>query len=523
MPTQITTFAEDELKMRYREPFGTEGLNAKLAVNTAPGVYRGFRLATSGSNDTVTLASDLGALDHAAVYQTETGYSLTIRKTGGDFSLDLASLVDAGEKTWVIALTASYSLGTLSASGLAAYELSPTDDFTGAPERDELVVLGTVTIPAGGGVAIPAANIRDTFRTMAWRSAALEAKPWRPVIKNANFEFGSLSATDRELPFWVVTGAQTWSRVSTDAVNGIFSLQPTVVTGPFTASLLQRVGAEVVEGGRVLVEFSKRALLAATGGAASVRLTFKDDDGTDLTPVDVLFDVDSVDANFVPVTQGVVGPVGSSVLDRVEVYLDSLTYAAGGAGMLLDAVQIWVEGAASTGWGSVGVPVDSSQVLLRSEAVSALFTDEAALLTYDHTTPSGQGTVTLGGVNVTKDPRLALKDLVVDKVVNTTVIALTDAATIAVNAALSNKYKVTLTATRVLGNPTNVVEGDTWSVVVIQDGTGGWNLTYEANYDWGDEGAPDISTDAAGEQNIISFYALSPTHVIATMQTGYSA
>lgn len=523
MPTQITTFAEDDLKMRYREPFGTEGLNAKLAVNTAPGVYRGFRLAPSGSNDTVTLASDLAALDHAAVYQTDTGYSLTIRKTGGDFSLDLASLVDAAEKTWVIALTASYSLGTLSASGLAAYELSPTDDFTGAPERDALVVLGTVTIPAGGGVVIPTANISDTYRTMAWRAVAPEAKPWRPVIKNANFEFGSLSATDRELPFWVVTGSQAWSRVTTDAVNGSFSIQPTVTTGPFTASLLQRVGAEVVEGGRVLVEFNKKALLAATGGTASVRLTFKDDDGTDLTPVDILFDADAVDADLVPNTKGVVGPAGSSVLDRVELYLDSMTYAVGGAGMLIDVLQVWVEGSEHAGYGSLGVPVDSSQLVLRSDSVSALFTDEAALLTYDHSSPAGQGTVTLGGVSVTKDPRLALSDLVVGKVANTTVIALTDAATIAVDASLSNKYKVTLTATRVLGNPTNVAEGDTWSIVVIQDGTGGWNLTYEANYDWGDEGAPDISTDAAGEKNIISFYALSPTHIVATMQTGYSA
>ena len=102
MPTAISTFADSEFRMRYREPYVTEGLNAKLEVNTPPGTYRGFRLASNvGLNDTIYVEADPDALDHAAVYQTLDGFSLTVRKVGGTYSVDLSSLVDAGEKEWV--------------------------------------------------------------------------------------------------------------------------------------------------------------------------------------------------------------------------------------------------------------------------------------------------------------------------------------------------------------------------------------------------------------------------------------
>lgn len=55
MPTLLDTFTDSELKMRYREPFLTEGLNAKLAVNTPRGTYRGFTIGTNGSNNTITI------------------------------------------------------------------------------------------------------------------------------------------------------------------------------------------------------------------------------------------------------------------------------------------------------------------------------------------------------------------------------------------------------------------------------------------------------------------------------------
>lgn len=78
------------------------------------------------------------------------------------------------------------------------------------------------------------------------------------------------------------------------------------------------------------------------------------------------------------------------------------------------------------------------------------------------------------------------------------VAPLTFGASIAVNAALGNVFAVTLTAsTGTLANPTNPVDGQAIRFRVIQDGTGGWTLSYDTAYDFGAAGAPTLSTDAS--------------------------
>lgn len=58
-----------------------------------------------------------------------------------------------------------------------------------------------------------------------------------------------------------------------------------------------------------------------------------------------------------------------------------------------------------------------------------------------------------------------------------TVTALTDATTIATNAALSNYGRVTLGGNRTLGNPTNPTNGQRYTWELIQDATGSRTLT----------------------------------------------
>lgn len=64
----------------------------------------------------------------------------------------------------------------------------------------------------------------------------------------------------------------------------------------------------------------------------------------------------------------------------------------------------------------------------------------------------------------------------------TTAVTLTDAATIAIDAALGPRYEVTLTATRILGNPTNSLAGQFISIAIRQNGAGGHGLTFGS--DW---------------------------------------
>ncbi len=85
------------------------------------------------------------------------------------------------------------------------------------------------------------------------------------------------------------------------------------------------------------------------------------------------------------------------------------------------------------------------------------------------------------------------------------VVALTDAATIAINTALGNVFRVTLGGNRTLGAPSNTPQdGQDFRVEVTQDATGSRTLAYASAYDWGAAGAPTLST-AAGKMDILTF------------------
>jgi hypothetical protein len=63
------------------------------------------------------------------------------------------------------------------------------------------------------------------------------------------------------------------------------------------------------------------------------------------------------------------------------------------------------------------------------------------------------------------------------------VVALTDASSIAVNAALGNDFRVTLGGNRTLSNPANPADGQKIIFQVTQPASGGpWTLSYGTSY-----------------------------------------
>jgi hypothetical protein len=85
------------------------------------------------------------------------------------------------------------------------------------------------------------------------------------------------------------------------------------------------------------------------------------------------------------------------------------------------------------------------------------------------------------------------------------VVALTFGATIAVNAALGNDFRLTLTAsTGTISNPTGSVDGQRIDFQIAQDATGSRTVAWGTNYDFGASGAPTLST-AASKVDIIGF------------------
>jgi hypothetical protein len=87
---------------------------------------------------------------------------------------------------------------------------------------------------------------------------------------------------------------------------------------------------------------------------------------------------------------------------------------------------------------------------------------------------------------------------------NFSATTLTDAASIAWDASQNQVASVTLTASRTLANPTNMVNGAVYILIVKQNGTGGWTLSYGANYKWPAAATPTI-TSTANSASILTF------------------
>ena len=84
-----------------------------------------------------------------------------------------------------------------------------------------------------------------------------------------------------------------------------------------------------------------------------------------------------------------------------------------------------------------------------------------------------------------------------------TPVQLTDGASIATDASLSNVFYVTLAGNRTLANPSNLVEGGTYIFEITQDGTGSRTLAYGNVFGWPDKTAP-VLTTAANAVDIIT-------------------
>jgi hypothetical protein len=100
------------------------------------------------------------------------------------------------------------------------------------------------------------------------------------------------------------------------------------------------------------------------------------------------------------------------------------------------------------------------------------------------------------------------------------VVSLSFAGSIAVNAALGNDFRLTLTAsTGTLANPTNPVDGQTIKIRVIQGAGGNFTMAFGTAYDFGAAGGPVLST-TAGKFDILAFTYDAPASVWCYLGAG---
>ena len=76
------------------------------------------------------------------------------------------------------------------------------------------------------------------------------------------------------------------------------------------------------------------------------------------------------------------------------------------------------------------------------------------------------------------------------------ITTLTDGSTITPDMSDSNNFTVTLGGNRTLANPSNLTAGQSGSIFIVQDATGGRTLAYGTQYDFIGGTAPTLSTGA---------------------------
>lgn len=104
------------------------------------------------------------------------------------------------------------------------------------------------------------------------------------------------------------------------------------------------------------------------------------------------------------------------------------------------------------------------------------------------------------------------------------VVALTDAATIAVDASLGNDFRVTMAASRAMGNPSNAVNGQQIIFQITQGSGGSGAITWGSGYEFS-AGLPQptLST-TAGQTDLLGFIYNAPKGkwLLAAFVNGFS-
>jgi hypothetical protein len=103
---------------------------------------------------------------------------------------------------------------------------------------------------------------------------------------------------------------------------------------------------------------------------------------------------------------------------------------------------------------------------------------------------------------------------------NFSLATLTDAATISWNLNTAQVATVTLAGSRTLANPTNMVAGGTYVLIVKQNASGNNTLGYSSAYKWADASIPVLST-AANAVDVLTFVS-DGTNMYGTIQKAFA-
>lgn len=235
MATDLTTPSNSLVKMRWKEPYVSEGLNKKFNGLVPHGVIRGGRLGTNALDLRITVEADPDTGDSIYSVIDANGHQLTFRQVG-DITLDLTALAST---TVYIGLEVTYSTSVATSVKWRAYSQAEID------ADPTIVCLGGADVPASG--TIPAADIFGDRRTDGGMSISSGMQPWAQILKNPSFEGHEVVCTSSD-GFNGVFEFPQYRLSCPSAVGQIHSLTPlsTPTSTPRTGD-----GTLAIEGGGV--------------------------------------------------------------------------------------------------------------------------------------------------------------------------------------------------------------------------------------------------------------------------------
>jgi len=345
MAEDLATPSNALVKMRWKEPYVSEGLNKKLNGLVPPGVVRGGRLTTSVVNSSVTISADPGTGDSIYSFIDSNGHQLTFRQTGNIvLDLDVGTLPGT---TAYIGLEVTYSISAATVVKWRGYSQAEID------ADPNIVCIGSAVVPAVAAL-IPASDLDDDRRRTAWQSISRYMREAAQVIKNGDFEFASSGSGDDICPHWDfrivgALGGVTYGIVTTGTPQvGDRHLQITCVgAAGQNFDLPHEVFYQVRGGETVKVKFWIKSTLTpgpGSGGEISVRVICCDEDPSNTVQTEIIQDLSLTTAGSFPYTE-VEGTF--RLLDNVRWIRVSITFSDNNQNstgyLYYDDIRMWIE------------------------------------------------------------------------------------------------------------------------------------------------------------------------------------
>ena len=205
---------------------------------------------------------------------------------------------------------------------------------------------------------------------------------------------------------------------------------------------------------------------------------------------------------------------GNLILDATDA---DIKLKSGGAGTT-GAVR-WTFSSNSTSYGDISLPYDtraSVGLLLHTIGGYPITIDSGNSVIFKEDSTETMRITPTGNVGIgTASPA---KQLHITKAAIAAIGTLTDGATITPDFDANQNFSVTLAGNRTLANPTNIDAGQTGSIFITQDGTGGRTLSFGSYWDFAGGTAPTLST-GAGAVDRIDYIVRTGTsiHAVATL------